>query len=101
MKSIVRVRKTNELRAVFCSIPVRIIDPHVSSTGDLFPDCLDITSRETSMCRSAYPELVTSEHGTTFGAVSGDRKQTPYAFVSWRVADNKSRIDGCEAIMFP
>jgi hypothetical protein len=31
MKSIVRVRRIYELRAVFCSIPIRIIDPHVSS----------------------------------------------------------------------
>jgi hypothetical protein len=28
------------------------------------------------------------EHGTTFGAVSGDRKQPTYAFVSWRAPDN-------------
>src|ERR1700730_724730 len=31
---------------------------------------------------------ITSEHGTTFGAVSGNRKQTTYAFVFWRVARN-------------
>jgi hypothetical protein len=35
---------------------------------------------------------ITSEQGTTFGAVSGDRKQTTYAFVSWRVARDTPAI---------
>ena len=30
-----------------------------------------------------------SECGTAFGAVNGDRKQTSYTFVSWRVVDNQ------------
>ena len=31
---------------------------------------------------------ITSEQGTAFCTVSNDRKQTTYAFVSWRVARN-------------
>ena len=31
---------------------------------------------------------ISSERGTAFCAVSGDRKKTTYAFVSWRVADS-------------
>jgi hypothetical protein len=36
--------------------------------------------------------VITSEQGTAFCVVGDDRKQTTYAFVSRRVADNTSRI---------
>jgi len=47
-----------------------------------------VVSSTNSRLVSRWRLTTASEQGTTFGAVSGDRKQTTYAFVSWRVADD-------------